>query len=639
MSIFRYSTISALLAILSLGAAAQTGTLQVDAKANIFASGRPDVDSSGGGVLPAMASLGAGSRSVSFQSVSGRVSCDGVDTAGPDGSETCAGGATDIESLDGIAGILDEDRSMFLVGVFLTSAAPADPAPERLNFTGNHDFATLSPKVAQVFFIGDGKAANGVAQQFTVPAGATRLFLGIADAFGFIGPPGAYDDNTGVMTVNYQVEGDAGVVDARANIFAAGRSSVDESGGGVLPVVIRFSAAGGQMVRFPSVTGSISCDGVTSNGPDGADTCAGGSTDINSLNGIAGIIDSSRSMFLAGVFLDDRVPADPAPARLDFSSNHSFETLSPDIGQVFFIGDGKTGEGSGAVQQFGIPATATRLFLGIADAPLFHGDPGAYDDNTGSLSVTHQIGSGNGQRPSIASKGVRHGATFEETIAPQGWISIFGANLSSTTRSWAGSDFSGSNLPSQLDGVSVMVNGKSAYVSYVSPGQINALAPTDRTEGNITVQVRTNQGTSETAIVAMRHCSPGFFMLSPEGGKYVAAVHLDGAYVGKAGLFGPALVTRPAAPGNMIQLYGTGGGETSPEIPDGKLIVQPLPLAERATVRFGSADVTVQFAGLVMAGLYQFNVVVPDLPSGDYELTVEIEGVRSPGGKFITVAR
>lgn len=639
MSIFRYSTIGLLLSALAFNATAQTATLQVDAKANIFASGRDDAEPSGGGLLPAVVTLGAGSRSVAFQSVTGEISCDGFDAAGPDGSQTCAGGATDIESLNGIAGIVDEDRSMFLVGVFLTSAVPNDPAPERLTFTGNHDFPTLSPRVGQVFFIGDGKTASGSIQQFMAPSGATRLFLGIADAFGFVGPPAAYDDNTGVMTVNYQVNVDSGAVDARANIFAAGRSTVEDSGGGVLPPVIRFSAGAGKVVTFPSVAGTTSCDGFVTNGPDGANTCAGGSTNISSLGGIAGIVDSSRSMFLVGVFLDDSVPRDPAPERLDFSSNHSFQTLSPRIAQVFFIGDGKTGEGSGALQQFVVPATATRLFLGIADAPFFQGDPGAYDDNTGSLSVSHQIGGGGSQRPAIVSHGVKHGASFEDTITAQAWISIFGSNLSSTTRQWGGIDFMGGNLPTQLDGVSVTINGKAAYVSYISPTQINALVPTDATEGMVTVQVRTNEGTSDPATVAMRRCSPAFFMLAPEGAKYVAAVHLDGIFVGKAGLFGAALTTRPAAPGNVIQIYATGGGETNPPIPNGKLIVQPLTLADPPTVRFGATTAAVQFAGIVMPGLYQFNVVAPDVPAGDHEITVEIDGIRSPSGKFITVAR
>jgi hypothetical protein len=56
--------------------------------------------------------------------------------------------------------------------------------------------------LGQVFFIGDGLTNDGVRQIFKVPANATRLFLGVADGMGFVGRPGAYEDNDG----SFQVE-------------------------------------------------------------------------------------------------------------------------------------------------------------------------------------------------------------------------------------------------------------------------------------------------------------------------------------------------------------------------------------------------------------------------------------------------
>jgi hypothetical protein len=57
----------------------------------------------------------------------------------------------------------------------------------------------------QVFYIGDGVTSGSVFQEFTAPAGATRLFLGIPDGFGFVGAPGAYDDNDGSYAVRIGV--------------------------------------------------------------------------------------------------------------------------------------------------------------------------------------------------------------------------------------------------------------------------------------------------------------------------------------------------------------------------------------------------------------------------------------------------
>ena len=105
----------------------------------------------------------------------------------------------------------------------------------------------------------------------------------------------------------------------------------------------------------------------------------------------------SRTMFMVGVFLTDAEPADPAPARLDFSPGalgDGFTAISPAIGQTFYIGDGLTGNGAGLAQQFLVPANATRLFLGFADAPDF-GAPssaaGYYGDNVGQLTATFAI--------------------------------------------------------------------------------------------------------------------------------------------------------------------------------------------------------------------------------------------------------
>ena len=59
------------------------------------------------------------------------------------------------------------------------------------------------PAPGQVFFIRDGLTGmgDGNAHKYTVPRGATCLFLGIADASGFSGQLGCYDDNLGTFQV------------------------------------------------------------------------------------------------------------------------------------------------------------------------------------------------------------------------------------------------------------------------------------------------------------------------------------------------------------------------------------------------------------------------------------------------------
>jgi hypothetical protein len=204
---------------------------------------------------------------------------------------------------------------------------------------------------------------------------------------------------TVALLTSVQARSDMLTVSAQANIFGAGHAvppAPGGGGGGVLPSAVSFTPDSNLVLTFSSVTGSVSCcsgGGGTFNAPDGG-LLASGTTDITSFNGIAGIIHTNRTMFLVGVFLDNTEPSDPAPARLSFSDPEDFTDLSPALGQVFFIGDGLTDTG-GTVQRFHVPAGATRLFLGFADAINFGNPtspPGFYSDNVGSLTAEFSLG-------------------------------------------------------------------------------------------------------------------------------------------------------------------------------------------------------------------------------------------------------
>lgn len=116
----------------------------------------------------------------------------------PDGHD--APGSSRLKSFGGISGYVGTQGA--LVGVFLGPGVPRSGAPSPINFgSSGVDFTTLSPRLQQVFFIGDGRTRGNVLQQFVVPAGATRLALGIADGWDFNGPPGFYDDNDGSYSI------------------------------------------------------------------------------------------------------------------------------------------------------------------------------------------------------------------------------------------------------------------------------------------------------------------------------------------------------------------------------------------------------------------------------------------------------
>jgi len=108
-------------------------------------------------------------------------------------------GSNVLTPLDGISGYNGPQGP--LTGVFLDDSIPdTGPAPATLDFSAGGigiNFDSLSPELRQIFYIGDGITSGGDFQTFIAPVGATRLFFGIPDGFGFNGPPGAYDDNDG----------------------------------------------------------------------------------------------------------------------------------------------------------------------------------------------------------------------------------------------------------------------------------------------------------------------------------------------------------------------------------------------------------------------------------------------------------
>jgi uncharacterized protein (TIGR03437 family) len=178
-----------------------------------------------------------------------------------------------------------------------------------------------------------------------------------------------------------------------------------------------------------------------------------------------------------------------------------------------------------------------------------------------------------------------------------------------------------------LDGVSVQINGKSAAVYYVSPGQLNVQAPADDFIGPVQVQVKNAYGTA-TGNATLQTYAPAFFTFQ---GKYVAAVHADGVYVTPAGYFGGSVASRPTQPGETLLLFGTGFGPTTPAVAAGQIVSRAAPLADLTQLRLtiGGVPAAVQFAGIVAPGEYQFNVVVPALPDGDQPIVATIGGSSS----------
>lgn len=239
--------------------------------------------------------------------------------------------------------------------------------------------------------------------------------------------------------------------------------------------------------------------------------------------------------------------------------------------------------------------------------------------------------------PVITSVG--NGASFATVIQSNSWVTIKGNALASSTRLWESRDFVNGRLPTTLDGVRVTINGKPALVYYISPTQINALAPEDTATGTVQVVVTTPSGNSPAFPVSLQRSSPGWFTFDPGGGRYPAATTSDGRLLGPSGLFGSAAETRPAKPGEVIVVYGTGFGPTLPFGPVDQILASPLALADAITVTIGGANANVVFSGMTSNGLCQLNIVVPSLADGEHELLLTTSGRQTQRGVVIAVRR
>lgn len=245
-------------------------------------------------------------------------------------------------------------------------------------------------------------------------------------------------------------------------------------------------------------------------------------------------------------------------------------------------------------------------------------------------------------KPSISAVQVAAGFNPKAPATSGTWLEIYGSNLSSVSRGWQIPDFDGSNAPTSLNKVSVTVNGKPAYVDFVSSGQVNVQVPEDSASGPVPVVLTNEAGDSNAITIQEAAIAPA--LLAPSafnvGGKqYAAGLFTDGVtYVGQTNLIA-GVKFRPAKAGEVIVLYGIGFGPVTPSNPAGVVTSQKNSLATPPNFRFGQTPATLVYYGLApgFLGLYQFDITVPGgLGAGDQPLSVDVGGVSLNQTLFIT---
>jgi uncharacterized protein (TIGR03437 family) len=253
-----------------------------------------------------------------------------------------------------------------------------------------------------------------------------------------------------------------------------------------------------------------------------------------------------------------------------------------------------------------------------------------------SVSVTLVVQS---PQPTITGAGVSGGGA---NIAQNAWIEIYGSDLAPGSvgagLTWSSApSFATGQMPTSLGGVSVTVNGKPAYVYFVSAAQVNVLTPLDSTIGSVAIEVNNGSATSAAFTANLQAAAPGFLRFSD--GIHIAALHANYTYLGPASMSVPGYTFTPAAPGETILLFGDGFGLPVSTLTAGSAVqTGPLPTLPQVTIGGTAADV--QWAGLISPGLYQINVLVPsNAASGDNQVIATYAGASSPSGAMIPVSQ
>lgn len=435
--------------------------------------------------------------------------------------------------------------------------------------------------------------------------------------------------------------------------------------GGLTPMLL-YSFARGPLPRHTGAPGDQTCVrchvGTALNG-------GGGNISLTASTGTSYTAGQTINFTLTITDSNARVYGFQASARLDSNpASAQAGNLVPAAGQHVICEDGQNRPASGCA------ASGPVQFL-EHDAPFqtntinFSWTAPSADASPVTIYVAANAANGNGNntgdriyttslkltpgaaagKPAITSGGVVSASAFRtaSSAARGSWIEIFGTNLSTATREWATADFNGNTAPTSLDGVSVTVGGRNAFVSFISPTQVNALVPADAPVGSgVPVVVKHSGGDSDPAMITTADLAPA--ILAPSsfviGGRQHAAATFAGVspvtFVGPANGI-PGATTRPARSGDVITLYGIGFGPVDPAGTIGAIAGGTARVTNSVTVQIGGVTATVQYAGIApgFVGLYQINVVMPAAAAGDQALAVSLNGTPVAQNLFLAVGQ
>jgi uncharacterized protein (TIGR03437 family) len=238
--------------------------------------------------------------------------------------------------------------------------------------------------------------------------------------------------------------------------------------------------------------------------------------------------------------------------------------------------------------------------------------------------------------PILTSSVTSSASNLTGSVAPGEIVTIFGSGIgpSQLTQSHIGSS---GLVDTQLAGTQVFFNGTPAPIIYTWATQIAAIVPYSVSGGSAQVTVAYQGQTSSAISVSVASSAPGIFTSDSTGKGQAAAVNQDGSY---------NTALSPAKVGDIISLYATGEGQTTPAGVDGKVASvsasAPQPNLPVGVTIGGQRAQLIQYAGGVpgqVAGLLQINVQIPGgiQTSSQVPVVVQVGTGSSQSGVTIAV--
>jgi len=474
--------------------------------------------------------------------------------------------------------------------------------------TGNSQIRKLSAGGAAVTTIAGGGSFGYYGDGGLATAAALNLPAGVfVDGFGNIFVADTSNNVVRKFTVGGNIatvagnsttgfSGDGGPA-TKAQLYNPAGVFVDTSGN------LFIADTGNQRIREVSASGTITT--IAGNGTEGATGDGGPATSAGLYDPTGVVVDASGNVFIASAF-NNRIREVSAGIITTVAGN----------GNNGFFGDNG-------------PATSASLSHPKGIAVDASGD--LFIADTGNNRI-REVSPSTAPPPSIASGGIVAVDSTVTTIQPGEWVAIYGANLAGSTTAWTG------NFPTSLGGTSVTIDGNPAYLSYVSPGQINLQAPNDTTPGPVPVVVRTATGTSSST-VTLAPFAPSFLLLDT---KHVTGIILRPG--GTYDIIGPTgnslgFPTVAAKAGDTVELYAVGLGPTTPPVQAGQAFPgNAAPTTNPVSLLINKVSVAPSFAGFSSSLLYQINLTVPaGLGTGDVPLVAAVGGAQTQTGVVISL--